>query len=742
MHKAKITSGTLLAAILVFSIASIAMAARPAFAQGETRGQSWSSINTAVGDAEKTFETDAAGALAKVDQAQVKYESVFRSVAFEVDQATGEAIDQAFVDIRAAINSNTKIDVVLNKQVIDKLIYKIAFMKIEKSLDEATSEVLRQSKVQEAGQWFTVMTVKFGYTQNPSASSQAMAGLQANPSRVQELTPVILDSLKAQFLIKVREEVIEAVGALEKSPADTLNAQKFSQEGTMYYRTLQPDVAAKIGTEYEADLSHELEELMEASAAGDLANANEVAAEISALLDAYEGKESTGIAGALNTMKDMLTLVDIEYTDAVANGQIVDQTEYDETILFLQRATDTFKAAKAALMEVGSGAAGELEEDLATIATLVQNKADPAEVRTVVQHAFVEIEAIRAVAGGSADFATNIEFIRGHLEMAVANKNAGNIELALAHAGHPVEEVYSLITVQLTSADLELDAELESAMTTLANQIDTMSASQVESTVEDINVLLDDAIVAVVGGEVSDPVFAAMVMVLLLQTAGVEYSEAVEKGQIIEMIEYQDASAFIHRAEAMFEGVKDDMTAHEAEEVTEFFEELNSAVSSNAEPSQINIQLGGIIHELDEVFALEVEGAGELDGWGYIDHIHELLDEALEEYRAGNGPEARALAIEAYLDNYEFIEADIAEEDRPLMEKIEIDMRVELVQMIDQDRPVSEVEAHVEQIKTDLETARAVVTPEFPVAAIAAALAVAGTVAYTRVRTSAFGHRD
>jgi len=740
MHT-RLASGVLLAAILAFSIASMAVAARPAFAQSETKGQSWSSMNTLAGDAEKTFETDKAGALAKLDQAEEKYNSAFRATAFEVDNATGQAMDKAFVDMRAAINSGSKIDVMLNKQVIDKLTYKVAFMKIQKSLSEATSQPLRQAKVNEAAGWYTVMTVKFKYDQAPTESSQAMAALQADTSKLQELTPVIIDGLKAQFLLKVREEIVEAVGALEKTPADTLNAQKFTQEGTMYYRTLQPDVAAKIGAEDEAELSHELDELMEASAAGDLAKAQEVAAELSALLDAYEGKESTGIAGALNTMKDMLTLVDDEYSAAVANGQIVDQQEYDEAVLFLERATDAFNGARSSLEATGSAAAGELEDDLATIATLVQGKADPSEVRQVVQHALAEIETIRAAAGGSAEFAANVEFIRGHLEKAIENKNANRIPLAAAHAGHPVEEVYSLITVPLSSADAELDEQLDSALVTLANSIDTLSASEVESAVADINAMLDDAMAAVVGNESSKPEFGAMVVVLLLQTAEVEYGEAVANGQIVEEIEYQDASAFMHRAVVVFEGVRGGMDEHEAEEIDEFFAQLNSAVSAKAEPEQINTLLGGIIHELDEVFALGVEDSEELDGWGYIDHIKELLDEAVEHYKAGNAAEARALAIEAYLDNYEFIEADIAEEDRPLMEKVEIDMRVELVQMIDQGRPASEVESHVEQIKTDLEVARAVVTPEFPVAAVAAALAVGGAVAYTRFRTSAFGRR-
>ena len=84
---------------------------------------------------------------------------------------------------------------------------------------------------------------------------------------------------------------------------------------------------------------------------------------------------------------------------------------------------------------------------------------------------------------------------------------------------------------------------------------------------------------------------------------------------------------------------------------------------------------------------------------------NELIDQSLACVPGkGSYDEARNLAREAYLDNYEFIEADIAEEDRELMEEIEIDMRVDLVKMIDDRTPASEVEEHVNMIKTNLET--------------------------------------
>jgi hypothetical protein len=84
---------------------------------------------------------------------------------------------------------------------------------------------------------------------------------------------------------------------------------------------------------------------------------------------------------------------------------------------------------------------------------------------------------------------------------------------------------------------------------------------------------------------------------------------------------------------------------------------------SNVSFEQVETVIGGIIHEFEEALELESE-EGELDGGGYFDRIKELLDQSVAEYNEGNAQQAKALAIEAYLDNYEFIESDIAQEDR------------------------------------------------------------------------------
>ncbi|MEO9295769.1 MAG: hypothetical protein ABI347_09245 [Nitrososphaera sp.] len=331
-------------------------------------------------------------------------------------------------------------------------------------------------------------------------------------------------------------------------------------------------------------------------------------------------------------------------------------------------------------------------------------------------------------------FATNVEFIRGHLEKAVMNKEAGNNELATAHAGHPVAEVYSLMTGEIKEHDAALDEKLNKDLNDLYSNIGSMSVEQVKTQAASINASLDSAMEAIVSAsERDDPSFWARVVIGLLATSENEYEEGIVNGAIAEQIEYQDASAFMHRAQVVFENIKARMPEHEAEEAKEFFDQLNELVVRPANPAEVETVLDGISHKLEEAFKLESAQASEIGGWEYIDKINELLGQSITEYKEGNFDDAKALAREAYLDNYENIESDIAQDNKPLMEKIETAMRVDLVKMIDDRKPAGDIQRHIDQIRADLETAKAVVTPEFPVAALAASLGIAGTIAYGRL---------
>lgn len=87
----------------------------------------------------------------------------------------------------------------------------------------------------------------------------------------------------------------------------------------------------------------------------------------------------------------------------------------------------------------------------------------------------------------------------------------------------------------------------------------------------------------------------------------------------------------------------------------------------------------------------------------FIDVIRVLLDQTITEYTNGNYTGAEELATTAYLDNYEYVEAPLAEKDKPLKETTEIMMRQELRQMILDQVPLKELQEHIDKINENLD---------------------------------------
>jgi hypothetical protein len=87
----------------------------------------------------------------------------------------------------------------------------------------------------------------------------------------------------------------------------------------------------------------------------------------------------------------------------------------------------------------------------------------------------------------------------------------------------------------------------------------------------------------------------------------------------------------------------------------------------------------------------------------FISVIRDLLNQTVVEYTNENYTGAEELATTAYLDNYEYVEAPLAEIDRPLMETTEIQMREELRKMILDRVSVEELQSHIDEINVNLD---------------------------------------
>jgi hypothetical protein len=311
------------------------------------------------------------------------------------------------------------------------------------------------------------------------------------------------------------------------------------------------------------------------------------------------------------------------------------------------------------------------------------------------------------------DFASNIEQIRGHLNAAIMNKEAGNNSLAKAHTLHPIAEIYSTIEPSISKINSTLNNTLASDLNQFSQMVNTSSIDEFDAQSQKINRVLNQTIQQKIPREaISNSSFNLGVVSDLLSIAATEYGEAVENGTIKEIVEYQDGQAFASGAQNVFLQASPTLSPEmnpNVEETVQFFFALNAAIQNKSNPEVVDRSIGAIIHEISEITGINEESlSGQETGTEsgeIISEIRSLLNQTIDAYRQQNYEEAEALATTAYLDNYEFIEAPLAEKDEALMQNTELMLREQLRQLIQDHVPIEELQLHIDKINGNLKNA-------------------------------------
>jgi hypothetical protein len=88
-----------------------------------------------------------------------------------------------------------------------------------------------------------------------------------------------------------------------------------------------------------------------------------------------------------------------------------------------------------------------------------------------------------------------------------------------------------------------------------------------------------------------------------------------------------------------------------------------------------------------------------------ISTIRNLLNQTIVEYNKQNYTGAADLADVAYIDNFEFLEAPLAEEDEKLMEETEITLRENLSRLIEEKAQSQQIQELINEINQRLDQA-------------------------------------
>lgn len=103
-------------------------------------------------------------------------------------------------------------------------------------------------------------------------------------------------------------------------------------------------------------------------------------------------------------------------------------------------------------------------------------------------------------------------------------------------------------------------------------------------------------------------------------------------------------------------------------------------------------------------------GAEERNPREIITEIRSLLNQTIIEYQNKNSSGASALVEEAYLENYEFIEAPLAEQNETLMEETEVMLREQLRDLVKSDSVEADVQTLLQKINSNLDQADQLLT--------------------------------
>lgn len=327
-------------------------------------------------------------------------------------------------------------------------------------------------------------------------------------------------------------------------------------------------------------------------------------------------------------------------------------------------------------------------------------------------------------------FGAALEEILGHFKALEDNLDGGDEVLALAHATHPVAELYDLIKPTLAAVDPALDSEVRETLGSLADSASTrVDRGEAQAAIDDAKGVVERARAAVIEPALSDShTFRLKMVTSLMETAAVEYTVGVSNGTIHEMAEFQDGAAFVWRSEQILDTVRGDLEAADYESMKGIFGEINGAYEQIADPVIVKGQTSRLIGEINTVLGVSESNDDGLQG--YVENINRLLSDARAEYEAGNTDLALSHATRAYLDNYEFLEGPLIDAgERELMEEIEVMMRKELRAMMKEGAPASEVSEQVDAILLKMD-AVSVIVPEFgAMAAIVLAVGVTAAIA-------------
>ena len=259
------------------------------------------------------------------------------------------------------------------------------------------------------------------------------------------------------------------------------------------------------------------------------------------------------------------------------------------------------------------------------------------------------------------------EITQTSLTLAEINLKDGNIETSKKFIDFASKQLSNNLQ-ELRQSDSNLTDEVHISLIDLqTKQINSDNRLEISSQIKKINDLLSTIS--------EDTEYNPNVIVALLIIADQQY-ENFESND--DEFSYQVSLGFIERANQIFYAGTD-YDERQKIELESFFNDLFEQVKNKDSFSSIGTLISFIQRDLLGTDVLTTAG---IDNSSLYNIIRELYGELLIELDNGNYDKAEEIGIEAYLENFEYLEPEIEIADAELLYQLEWDMREELRAMI------------------------------------------------------------
>lgn len=347
--------------------------------------------------------------------------------------------------------------------------------------------------------------------------------------------------------------------------------------------------------------------------------------------------------------------------------------------------------------------------------------------------------------------ALNLERIKTHLSLAKISLNHSDPNTAFSHAYLPHSVTFPAIKTIVSQHNSSLSSKIESMLTDLPLEIQTINktdakmtsfpANQLYNKLNEINGSLSYLSNQSINPDLfSNKAFVIQVASSLLEDAKQSYMisnlgtsssttntttaipsttssaenestnsniiQTKQPQQEFRQVDFESALGLVNASNVNFQLVGETFDERRSREIVSFYNQLYELMMQKASAEEVISLVNAIQRDFEEELSLSEGSQISSEHSQYFSSIQSLLSRVIENIKLDNYKEADKLAVQAYLDNYEYLETPIEKHDPQLMIQIEIDMREKLREMIKSGEPLTNITSLVDTIQINLDKAK------------------------------------